>query len=72
MNTRNLTAREVLQLLREDGWDEVAQRGLHLHLEHPDKPGKVTVPMHKGSLPPGTLNSILRQAGLKGRREDDG
>ena len=70
MNTRNLTAREVLRLLRDDGWYEIYQKGAHLHLEHPDKPGKVTVPIHGGTLPPGTLNSILRQAGLKGRRED--
>ncbi len=68
MNTmRNMTAREVLRLLREEGWYSVAQRGSHLHLEHLDKPGKVTVPMHRGTIPPGTLNSILKQAGLKGK-----
>jgi predicted RNA binding protein YcfA (HicA-like mRNA interferase family) len=26
---------------------------------------KVTIPFHSGELPPGTLNNILRQAGLK-------
>lgn len=31
----------------------------------PDKQGKVTVPMHGGDNPKGTLNSILKQAGLK-------
>jgi predicted RNA binding protein YcfA (HicA-like mRNA interferase family) len=67
----NLTAREVLRLLREDGWYEVDQRGSHLHLEHPEKPGKVTVAMHKGTIPRGTLNSILKQAGLKGKREEE-
>ncbi len=34
-------------------------------LKHPFKPGKVTVPDHRGDLAPGTLNSILKQAGLK-------
>lgn len=66
---RNLTAREVLRLLRDDGWYEVDQRGSHLHLEHPVKPGKVTVVMHKGTIPRGTLNSILKQTGLKGKQE---
>ena len=29
------------------------------------KKGKVTVPKHKGDIPKGTVNSILKQAGLK-------
>ena len=66
---RNLSAREVLRLLREDGWYPVDQKGSHLHLKHPDKPGKLSVPMHRGAIPAGTLHSILRQAGLKGRQE---
>ncbi|WP_333646039.1 type II toxin-antitoxin system HicA family toxin [Lacrimispora sp.] len=36
-----------------------------MNFKHPTKPGKVTVPMHSGDLPRGTLNSILKQAGLK-------
>ena len=67
---RNMTARDILRVLREDGWYEVYQRGSHLHLEHPDKPGKVTVAIHKGTIPRGTLNSILKQAGLKAKKED--
>ncbi|SPF40401.1 hypothetical protein SBF1_2200004 [Candidatus Desulfosporosinus infrequens] len=39
--------------------------GSHIQLKHPTKTGKVTVPNHKGDLAPGTLNSILKQAGLK-------
>lgn len=31
----------------------------------PDKDGKVTVPNHKGDIPKGTANSILKQAGLR-------
>ncbi|MCO6454593.1 MAG: type II toxin-antitoxin system HicA family toxin [Pirellulaceae bacterium] len=34
--------------------------------KHPTKPGRVTIAGHlNDDLPPGTLNSILRQAGLK-------
>ena len=34
-------------------------------MTHLDKPSKVTVPVHEGEIPKGTLNSILKQAGLK-------
>ncbi|QWT55614.1 type II toxin-antitoxin system HicA family toxin [Christensenella sp. MSJ-20] len=59
--------REVMKLLRDDGWREIPERtrGSHIQLRHPTKPGKVTVPSHTGDIPPGTLNSILKQAGLK-------
>lgn len=60
-----MTSKDLLKVLRKDGWLEVGQRGSHLSLKHPTKPGKVTLPMHSGDLPPGTLNSILKQAGLK-------
>lgn len=61
-----MTAREILKLLHNDGWYDVDQDGSHLQLKHPVKPGKVTVAVHgKKDIPPGTLNSILKQAGLK-------
>lgn len=60
-----MTAKEILKELHKDGWIEIDQRGSHLNLKHPTKPGKVTVPIHSGDLPKGTLNSILKQAGLK-------
>lgn len=49
-----LTAREVLRLLRADGWQEVPERtrGSHIQLKHPVKPGKVTLPSHSGDIPP--------------------
>jgi predicted RNA binding protein YcfA (HicA-like mRNA interferase family) len=34
-------------------------------MEHAHKPGKVTVPGHSGDIKKGTLNSILKQAGIK-------
>lgn len=63
----SLNAKEILKLLYKDGWEEVPSRtkGSHIQLKHPTKPGKVTVPMHSGDMAPGTLNSILKQAGLK-------
>jgi predicted RNA binding protein YcfA (HicA-like mRNA interferase family) len=61
-----MKVREVLRLLKDDGWGLVAQKGSHRQLKHPFKPGKVTVPGNMADdLPPGTLKSILRQAGLE-------
>ncbi len=59
--------REIVKFLRKDGWViiESRNRGSHIQLKHPVKKGKVTVPQHKGDIAPGTLNSILKQAGLK-------
>jgi predicted RNA binding protein YcfA (HicA-like mRNA interferase family) len=60
-----MKAREMLKLLKDDGGYEDTQKGSHLQLKHHQKPGKVTVPMHSGDIPKGTVNSILKQAGLK-------
>ena len=61
-----MKVREVLRVLREDGWREIARRGSHRQLKHPVKTGRVTVSgKPSDDLAPGTLNSILKQAGLK-------
>ena len=57
---------ELLRLLHDDGWFVVATRGSHRQLKHSTKPGRVTVPGKRSAdLAPGTLNSILKQAGLR-------
>jgi len=57
---------EILRILKKDGWVKVTQKGSHLQLKHPIKQGKVTIPVHGSKdIPPGTLSSILKQAGLK-------
>ncbi|MHC4506936.1 MAG: type II toxin-antitoxin system HicA family toxin [Planctomycetota bacterium] len=62
-----MKVREVLRMLTEDGWYPAATRGSHRQFKHPSKPGRVTVAgKPSDSLAPGTLNSILKQAGLKG------
>lgn len=62
-----MTFREVMRILHEDGWaeDPSRTRGSHYQLKHPVKKGVVTVPRHGGDIAKGTLNSILKQAGLK-------
>jgi predicted RNA binding protein YcfA (HicA-like mRNA interferase family) len=54
-------------MLHEDGWSVAVTRGSHRQLKHPTKPGRVTVAgKPSDDLAPGTVNSILKQAGLKG------
>ena len=60
-----MNVRQVLKILKNDGWYKVSQEGSHRHFKHPEKKGKVTVPIQNGELGKGTLNSILTQAGLK-------
>jgi predicted RNA binding protein YcfA (HicA-like mRNA interferase family) len=57
----------VLRMLADDGWVLAATRGSHRQFEHPVKPGRVTVAgKDSDDLAPGTFNSILKQAKLKG------
>jgi predicted RNA binding protein YcfA (HicA-like mRNA interferase family) len=57
---------EVIALIEADGWSLARMRGSHRQFKHPSKPGTVTVAGKPSlDLPPGTLNSILKQAGLK-------
>jgi predicted RNA binding protein YcfA (HicA-like mRNA interferase family) len=57
---------DVLDRLREDGWFIVAMKGSHRQFKHASKPGRVTVAgKPSDDLPPGTLNSIFKQAGWK-------
>ena len=57
--------REVLDILKKDGWIVVGQTGSHRQLKNSKKKGKVTVNGKKGmTLSQEILNSIWKQAGL--------
>jgi len=63
---RAMKIRDLIRLLEDDGWVLVRTRGSHRQYKHEEKQGLVTVPGHPGDdVAPGTLNSILKQAGLK-------
>jgi antitoxin HicB len=60
-----VTGRELARVLGKLGWVVVAQKGSHAQLKHPDRGGRVTVPLRAGeTIGPGLLRSILRQAGI--------
>ena len=62
-----MKVRELLKMIETDGWYLVRTRGDHRQFHYPTKPGTVTVAGKPGvDITPGTLNSILKQAKLKG------
>ena len=61
-----MKVKEVIALIESDGWIQVRQRGSHRQFHHPAKPGTVTIAGKPSvDVPPDTLNSVLKQAGLK-------
>jgi predicted RNA binding protein YcfA (HicA-like mRNA interferase family) len=61
----------MIRILEQDGWRLCRIRGSHRQYKHPHKRGVVTVPGRMGAdLARGTLDSILKQAGLKGGRNE--
>jgi predicted RNA binding protein YcfA (HicA-like mRNA interferase family) len=64
-----MKVKDVIRRLEEEGWFLVATRGSHRQYKHPVRPGRVTVAgKPSDDLAPGTLNSILKQSGLKDQR----
>jgi predicted RNA binding protein YcfA (HicA-like mRNA interferase family) len=59
------TSKEIIKLIEKDGWYLVGVEGSHHQFKHPNKKGKVTIPVHSKDLKKGLVNSILKQAGLK-------
>lgn len=57
--------REIEKLVLDDGWKLTDVSGSHHQYKHPTKSGRVTIPFHRGDLPPRVVNSILKQAGLR-------
>jgi predicted RNA binding protein YcfA (HicA-like mRNA interferase family) len=61
-----MKVRDAIKLIEDDGWFLVRTRGSHRHFKHPTKPGLVTIAGQSGvDIPKGTMNSILKQSGLK-------
>ncbi|MEZ4692152.1 MAG: type II toxin-antitoxin system HicA family toxin [Ignavibacteria bacterium] len=58
--------KELLKLIRDDGWFEVRVSGSHRQFKHQIKKGTVTIAgKDNKDVPKGTLNNILKQASLK-------
>lgn len=61
-----MTEREILSKLKQAGWKITEGGRHHLATDNPKYPGKkIPIPRHKGDIPKGTAEGILKQAGLK-------
>jgi predicted RNA binding protein YcfA (HicA-like mRNA interferase family) len=61
-----MKVKELIALIESQGWLQIRQKGSHRQFHHPNKSGTVTVSGNLNvDVPPGTLNSVLKQAGLK-------
>lgn len=61
---KSYSSRELIRILKADGWYEVHCVGDHHQFKHPTKKGRVTLTHPKKDLPRKTVESILQQAGL--------
>ena len=61
--------RDLLCIIKADGWKLAAQKGSHRQFKHPTKPGRVTISGHCESddVSPDIEKSILAQTGLLDR-----
>lgn len=60
-----LTPKEIVKLLKQNGFEEVSQTGSHLKLRNLKNGKQVIVPMHAKDLKKGLEQALLKQAGLK-------
>lgn len=60
-----MTFKQVEKLLLKNGWYLYKTVGSHYQYKNNEKHGKITIPRHCKELKKGTLNSILKQAGIK-------
>ena len=57
-----MTKRELLKLLKKAGWELVREGKCEVW----GKDGQtIPIPRHKGDIPVGTANNILKRAGIK-------
>ena len=61
---KSYSSRDVIKILKADGWYEIACDGAHHQFKHKWKKGKVTITHPKKHIPIGTLKSIAKQAGV--------
>lgn len=60
-----MTPKEMIKLLKKNGFIEVSSAGSHRKLYNPETKKKVTVPYHSKEMKKGLEQGILKDAGLK-------
>lgn len=61
-----MKVKDIIKVIEDDGWYKVNTEGSHRQYKHATKKGRVTIAgKSSDDVQKGTLNSILKQAGLK-------
>lgn len=60
-----MTPREMIKLLKKNGFEVVDQNGSHIKLKNLQTGKQTIVPYHNKSMKKGLEQAILKQAGLK-------
>lgn len=61
---KSYSSKEIIKILKADGWYDVRCVGDHHQYKQPTKNGLVTIPHPKKYFPIKTVKSIFRQAGI--------
>jgi len=65
-----MKVKEIIKIIEQNGWFMVRIKESHRQFKHDNKKGVVTIAGHlNDELAKGTVNSILKQAGLKHGRQ---
>lgn len=57
-----MSSKDLIKLLKKDGWYLDRVKGSHHHFKHPTKKGVVTILHPRKNLPVKTVESIFKQA----------
>ena len=60
-----MTPKEMIKLLKKNGFEQVSQNGSHVKMKNPTTGKQTIVPLHNKSMSIGLEQGILKQAGLK-------
>jgi len=64
-----MKVKDIIKMIEKDGWYLVTTKGSHRQYKNLNKPGRVTISGHlNDDIAPGTLNSVMKQAQIKGVR----
>lgn len=67
-----LTPKEMIKLLKKNGFREVSQNGSHVKLKNVITKRQVIVPYHSKAMKNGLEQAILKEAGLKCQVNENG
>jgi len=62
---KSYSSKEVISILKGNGWYLSSTKGDHHQFKHPTKPGKTTVPHPRKDLGITEIKSISKQSGIQ-------